>query len=149
MCLSDITAYKLWRHLGHTIFRHWCNVHDLSWCKVFFSSLAQYLLWETCCKKYAYNDETFLRKEVKLLSVRHNLWFSYIKMPVLETHLKIFNSYFLYIQQVVTRNKFIYLDFSYSHNLYMNLLWTIISSLVNKNCYYIVILFLLCLPFYL
>ena len=28
---------------------------------------------ETCCKNYAYNDGTFLRKKVKLLSVRHNL----------------------------------------------------------------------------
>ena len=58
---------------GTTIFPFWCNVHDLSWCEVFFSSLSQYLLGETCCKNYADNDGTFLRKEVKLLSVRHNL----------------------------------------------------------------------------
>ena len=56
-----------------TIFLHWCDVHDFSWCKVFFSSLSQYLLGETCCKNYAHNDGKFIRKEVKLLSVRHNL----------------------------------------------------------------------------
>ena len=56
-----------------TIFPHWYNVHDLSWCEVFFCSLSQYLLWQTCCKNYAYNDETFLCKEVTLLSVQRNL----------------------------------------------------------------------------
>ena len=55
------------------------NVHDLSWCEVFFSSLTQYLLWETCCK-----------------------------------------------------------NINYQNYLYMNFLWTIISSLVNKNYQHIV-----------
>ena len=50
--------------------------------------------------------ETFLRKEVKLLSVQHNLLFNCVKMPVFETHFKIFNPCFLYIQQVLTRNDF-------------------------------------------
>ena len=34
--------------------------------------------------------ETFLRKEVKLLSVQHNLLFNCVKMPVFETHFKNF-----------------------------------------------------------
>ena len=72
-------------------------------------------------------------------------------MPVLETHLKIFSSCFLYIQYVVTRNKFASfrawkLDtltlLTVKENLNTNLLRTIISSLVNKNYYYAVILFL-------
>ena len=40
-----------------TIFPHWYNVHDLSWCKLFFSSFSQDLLWETCCKKRDYKKK--------------------------------------------------------------------------------------------
>ena len=68
-----------------------------------------------------------------------------------ETDLTIISSCFLYILQVVTRNKFIYFWLlkrdnltllTVKENLYTNLLRTIISSLVNKNYYYIVTLFL-------
>ena len=65
---EHINFDKIWG----TIFPYWYNAHDLSWCEVFFGSLSQYLFWDTCCKNCAYNDGTFLRKEVKLLSVRHN-----------------------------------------------------------------------------
>ena len=118
---------------------------------IFQYSISQYLLWETCCKNCTYKGGTFLRKEVKLLSVQHNLKFKRVKMSVLETHLKIFSSCFLYIQYVVTRNKFASfrawkLDtltlLTVKENLNTNLLRTIISSLVNKNYYYAVILFL-------
>ena len=66
-------------------------------------------------------------------------------------HFKIFNSCFFNIQHVVTRNKFSLFRswkletltlLTTRENLYTNLLPTIISSLVNKNYYYIVILFL-------
>ena len=61
---------------------------------------------ETCCKNYTYKDGIFFRKEVKFLSVRHNLKFNCIKMPVSETYFKIFSSSFLHIQHFVMRNKF-------------------------------------------
>ena len=118
---------------------------------IFQYSISQYLLWETCCKNCTYKGGTFLCKEAKCLSVQHNLKFKCVKMPVLETHLKIFSSCFLYIQYVVTRNKFASfrawkLDtltlLTVKENLNTNLLRTIISSLVNKNYYYAVILFL-------
>ena len=48
----------------------------------------------------------FFCKKFKCLSVQHNLKLNCIKMPVFEPHFKIFNSYFLYTQHVVTRNKF-------------------------------------------
>ena len=76
-------------------------------------------------------------------------------MPVFETHLKIYITCFLYIQQVVTRNNFTQFRSwkletltlpTVKENLYMNLLRTIVSSFVNKN-YYVVTLFLLCFPF--
>ena len=107
---------------------------------IFQYSISQYLLWETCCKNCTYKGGTFLRKEVKLLSVQHNLKFKRVKMSVLETHLKIFSSCFLYIQYVVTRNKFASfrawkLDtltlLTVKENLNTNLLRTIISSLVK------------------
>ena len=47
-----------------------------------------------CCKSYTYNDGTFLRKKVKFLSVRHNLKFNYVKMPVFEMHFKMFKPCF-------------------------------------------------------
>ena len=47
-----------------------------------------------CCKSYTYNDGTFLSKKVKFLSVRHNLKFNYVKMPVLEMHFKMFKPCF-------------------------------------------------------
>ena len=118
---------------------------------IFQWSVSVFIIRNLLYKNYAYGDGTFLRKEVKLVSVRHNLWFSCIKMPVFETHLKVINSCFLYIQQIVTRNKFAEfwrwkletLDLlTVKENLYMNLLWTIIYYLVNKIYYYIVILFL-------
>ena len=65
--------------------------------------------------------------------------------------LSIYYSCFLYIQHVVARNKFTSFRpwktetltlLTVKENLYTNLLRTIISSLVNKNCYYIVTLFL-------
>ena len=99
---SDINFDEIW----YSISPHWFNLNDLSACEVFFSSLSQYLLWEICCKNYPYDDGTFLRKEVKFLSVQHNLEFNCVKMPMFETHFKIFNSCFLCIQQVVARNKF-------------------------------------------
>ena len=111
----------------------------------------QNLLCETCCKNNAYGNGTFPRKEVKLLFVRHNLQFNCVKIPVFEKYFEIFNSCFLYIQHVVTRNNFTYFRpckletwtlLTVKENLYMNLLQTIISSFVNKNCCYIIILFL-------
>ena len=36
--------------------------------------------------QYSYNDGTFPRKVVKLLSIRHNLSITCMKMPVFETH---------------------------------------------------------------
>ena len=63
----------------------------------------------------------------------------------------IYYSCFLYIQHVVARNKFTSFRpwktetltlLTVKENLYTNLLRTIISSLVNKNYYYIVTLFL-------
>ena len=84
------------------------------------------------------------------MSVGHNLKFNCVKMPVFETHFKIFNSCFLYIQHVAN---FKFSSFrplkletltllTVKENLYTNLLRTIISFHVNKNYYYIVILFL-------
>ena len=156
-----ICVYPTWYHIKFdeiwcTIFLHWYNLHDLYWCEIFFSSLSQYLLRETCYKNYNYDNGTFLRKEVKFSSVRHNLKFNCVKMPVLETHFKIFNLlYFLYIQHVVTRNQFTSFKIwkletlaflTVKESLYTNLLRTIISSFINKNYYYIVILFLLYFP---
>ena len=46
-----------------------------------------------------------MHNEINFLSVRHNLKFNFLKMPVFETHFKMFNSCFLYIQHVVTRSK--------------------------------------------
>ena len=72
-------------------------------------------------------------------------------MPVFETHFKISNSRFLYVQQIVSRNNFTSLRpwkletftlFTVKENLYTNLLRTIISSVASKNYYYIVTLFL-------
>ena len=68
--------------------------------------MSQYLLWETCCKNYTNKSGTFLCKEVKFLPVRHNFKFKYVKMPMFETHFKMFSSCFLHIQYVVTGNKF-------------------------------------------
>ena len=39
---SDINFDEIWC----SIFPHWYNLHDLSACEVFFSSLSQYLIWE-------------------------------------------------------------------------------------------------------
>ena len=95
--------------------------------------------------------ETFLRKKVKLLSVRQNLLFNCVKMPVFQTIFKIFNPSFLYIQEILTRNYFTQFSpwklealtlLTVKENFYMNLLRTIISNLLYKNHYYIVILFL-------
>ena len=91
----------------------------------------------------------FFAKELNFCPSDINV--SCVKIAVFETHFKIFNSCFLYIQQVVTRNKFISyrprklmtLNFlTVKENLCTNLLRTIVSSLVNKNYYYIVMLFL-------
>ena len=113
--------------------------------------MSQYLFWETCWKNYTYNDGAFLFKEVKFLSVRHNLKFCCVKMSLFETHIKIFSSGFLYMQHVITRNKFTSFRpwkletltlLRVKEYLYKNLLRTIVSSLVNKNHYHIVISFL-------
>ena len=75
----------------------------------------------------------------------------YYEKPVFEAQFKISYSCFLYIQHVVTRNKFTSFRpwkqknltlLNVKKKLYTNLLRTIIFSLVNKNYYYIVILFL-------
>ena len=68
-------------------------------------------------------------------------------MPVFETHFKILNSCVLYIQHVVTTWfrpwKLKNLTFLIvKETLYTNLLRTMIASLVNKNYYDTVILFL-------
>ena len=65
-------------------------------------------------------------------------------------HISKFDSCFLYIQHVLTRNKFTSFRpwkletltlFNVTENLHTNILRTIISSLANKSYYYIVILF--------
>ena len=104
--LSDTTTYWLWWNLAYDFSAlTWYAWYDWPWCEVFLSTLCQYLLWETCCKNYNCSDGTFLNKEVKLLSVRHNLKFNFVKMPVFEIHFKISISCFMYILHVLLRNK--------------------------------------------
>ena len=132
-------------------FSAWYNFHDLSRREIFFNSLSQYLLWETCCKSYTNKSGTFLCKEVKFLPARHNFKFKCVKMRMFETHFKMFSSCFLHIQYVVTRNKFTSFRpwkletlhlLAFKENLCTNLLRSMILSLMNKSYYYIVILFL-------
>ena len=96
--------------------------------------------------------EHFFAKKLNFCTFcQFNLKFNSVKGPTFETGFKIFDSCSLYIQHLVTRNKFTLFRswkletlvlFTVKENLYTNLLRTIISSLVNKYYYYIVILFL-------
>ena len=116
----------------------------------FFSVVCLSIYYEKNTAKTALTMmRLFFAKELNFCPSDINV--SCVKMPVFETHFKIFNSCFLYVQQVVTRNKLISyrpcklmtLNFlTVKENLCTNLLRTIISSLVNKNFYYIVMLFL-------
>ena len=68
----------------------------------YFSVVCPSIFYEKPAVKTALTTMSLLCKEVKLLSIRHNL----LETPVFETRLKIVNLCFLDIQQDVTRNKF-------------------------------------------
>ena len=94
---------------------HWKNNSftnaAIVWSSELPISLSQYLLWETCCKNCIYNDEICLRKEVKFLSVRLNVKFICVGMPVFETHFKCLIHVFLYIWHLYSfycQRKFVY-----------------------------------------
>ena len=95
----------------------------------YFSVVCLSIYYEKLAVNCTYDDG----KEVKFLSVRHNLKCICVKMLVFETHFKIFNSCFLYIQHIIRRNKFtpfkpwkleILTLLTVKENLYMNLLRT-------------------------
>ena len=68
----------------------------------YFSIVCLSIFYKKPVVKTALTTMSLLYKEVKLLSVRHNL----LEIPLFETRLKTVNSCFLYIQQDVTRNNF-------------------------------------------
>ena len=153
MCLSDIIAYYVRWNLAHHFFAYWYNLDDLLWCEVFFSSLSQHFLWETCCKNYTYNDEIFFRKIVKfcLSKIIWNL--IALKCQCLKHTLKFLDNNFCLSNTSWREISFLGLDLGswrpwlfLQYNFYTNLLRTIISSLVNKK-YYIILLCYSCFMF--
>ena len=95
-----------------------------------------------------YYEKLAVKTTLKFLSLWHNSKFYCVKMPVFETHFKVLNSWFLYSQHVMTRNKFTSsyaleardLYFSYSQVKFVYE-FTIVSFLVLKNYYRTVMLF--------
>ena len=55
---------------------------------------------------YTYKLGHFFAEKLNFLSLRRNLKFNCVKMSVFETHFRIFNLCFSYIQHVVTSYKF-------------------------------------------
>ena len=132
-----------------TVFPHWYNLNDLSWCEVFFSSLSQYLLYYeklpvkttlTTMGHFFAKKLNFCPSDIIWNPTRHV--FAYL------TEIYLYNLTKMSWREISSPrlnlgNQTPWL-FWRSKKICIGIYYEIISSLVNKNCYYINILFLFC-----